>query len=94
MQTETRSSRQAGPRRVSLGAAAALAVAVLGAAVVATAADRSAHAHRAEAQAVTSLPASPAAMPDRSAAADPSLPSALSVFEHRMVLPEELPAQF
>jgi hypothetical protein len=93
MHTETGSSRAPGSWRLSLAATAALAVAVLGA--LAVVADRSAHAHRAEARpALAASPAPVAAAPNRSAGADPSLPSALSVFEHRMVLPEELPAQF
>ncbi|MGH8798143.1 MAG: hypothetical protein ACREXI_13870 [Caldimonas sp.] len=66
---------------------------MLGAFVVG--ADRSAHAHRAEVPSALAASVAPlAAAPERSAGVDPSVPSAWSVFEHRMVLPEELPAQF
>ena len=93
MHIDTSSNRPPGPWRLSLGATAALAVAVLGA--LAVAADRSAHARHSEAQPALAASLAPlAVVPERSAVVDSSVPSAWSVFEHRMVLPEELPAQF
>ena len=93
MHSESGSNHQRGPWRVSPGAAVALAVAVLGAFVIG--ADRSAHAHRAEVPPALAVSVAPlAAAPERSTRVDSSVPSAWSVFEHRMVLPEELPAQF
>jgi len=93
MHIETRSNRRSGPWRLPVGATAALAVAALGALVVV--ADRSAHAHRLEARPALAASLAPiAGGPERSAEVDLSVPSAWSVFEHRMVLPEELPAQF
>ena len=93
MDSEHVSIKLPGTRRATLAVTAATAVAVVAALIAVV--DRSAHARHSEGLRAPAVSAAPVLAPlDRQAGVDASLPSALSVFEHSTVLPEELPATF